>query len=683
MRARSLPLALVIAGTLAWPGGARAQSSDAEAGPSPSGASSGRRSLSHRFDDPTSASPAWYDADELLGHVRPSMRADLPAQLEVADLSALPLYDLSLSIAEDMGSYGLRETIWVTNEQAAPMREVVLRVFANVIVPSGEAPPVSLVRGACLDGASCTVSEVSRSVWRVVPSAPIPPGGHLRIELDVTGVVRALAEERMSMIAQGMESMQAMQDPGRAAQTDYGLLAHGQGIGSFANFFAVLARRDGDAWVTEDEGTTGDLGTDAMANVRARIVVPRSLRVVSSGAEVRRRAVREADGSSERRVEITVHAGVIRDFAVLAGPSLAVGTRQVGETLVRSYYLPEDTASGQSVLDTTAHALEIFERRFGPYPYTELDVVEAPLVGGAGGVEFSALVTVASMFYRPAMAGGGLGGIGALMGMLEGAETDEASADAAGLDPMQGSILEFVTAHEAAHQWWHGIVGSDSRRHPWVDESLAQYSAMLYFEDRHGAARAEEEGERQVAMNFHAMRVEGHADGAVDRAASAFPNPMDYAGLVYGKGPYLYRALRHELGDETFFERLRAYVTTYRMRIAPARGVVDVMAAGGHASRVRALARRWLDERHGDEDLGPSTMDGMMQQMLPPEIAADPQMRAMMGQLMQSMMGGGGGGADLGSLLGGSGGGEGGSLSPEMMEAIEQMLGGGALGGLE
>ncbi len=641
----------------------------------------------------------WYDADALVAaHVRPSMRADLPAQLEVADLAQLPLYDLALSIPDDMASYGLRETIWVTNTEARPMRDVVLRVFANVIVPDGSSPPVSLVRGACLDGASCTVSATSRSVWRVLPSAPIPPGGHLRIELDVTGVVRELDASQMSMMAQGLQSMQQMQSGSAAPATDYGLLAHGQGIGSFANFFAVLARRDAGAWVTEDEGTTGDLGTDAMGHVRARVVVPRALHVVSSGAEVGRRRVRESDGASDRRVEITVHAGVIRDFALLAGETLAVGSRQVGETLVRSFYLPEDAGSGQSVLDTSAHALEIFEQRFGPYPYTELDVVEAPLVGGAGGVEFSALVTVASMFYRPAMAGGAgeLGGLGALMGMLgegegEGESESESESEGEGegesgeLDPMQASILEFVTAHEAAHQWWHGIVGSDSRRHPWVDESLAQYSAMLYFEDRYGAERAEQEGERQVAMNFHVMRLEHHADAPVDRAASAFSSPMDYAGLVYGKGPYLYRAWRQELGDAAFFERLRAYVTTYRMRVAPARGIVDVMASGDHAARVRALARRWLDERHGDDDLGPSTMDSVMSQMLPPEIAADPQTRAMLGQLMQGMMGGEGGGTpDLGSLLGGGGGGDGDGeeISPEMIEAIEQMMGGGALGGL-
>ncbi len=642
------------------------------------------------------ASPAsaqsWYDATELVNaHVRPSMRADLPAQLEVGDLSELPLYDLVTSIPLDMSSYGLRETIWVTNTESAPMNDVVLRVFANVIVPSGQTPAVTIARGGCLDGVACTVGQVSRSVWRVVLPSPIPPGGHLRIQLDITGVVRELDESQMSMMAQGMQSMQAMQSGASAPPTtDYGLLAHGQGIGSFANFFAVLARRDGGAWVTDDEGTQGDLGTDAMGNVRARIVVPRALHVVASGAEVGRRRVREADGATDRRVEIAVNAGVIRDFALLAGPTLAVGSRQVGETLVRSYYLPEDATSGQSVLDTTANALAVFEQRFGPYPYTELDVVEAPLVGGAGGVEFSALVTVASMFYRPASAGdggGGLGGLGAMMAMLgdEGGDGSEGesegeSAAPAGLDPMQQSILEFVTAHEAAHQWWHGIVGSDSRRHPWTDESLAQYSAMLYFEDHYSAQRAEEEGERQVAMNFHVMRLEHHADGAVDRAASAFPNPMDYAGLVYGKGPYLYRALRRELGDIAFFQRLRDYVSQYRMRIAPSRGVIEVMASGDHGARVRALARRWLDERHGDQDLGPSTMDSVMARMLPPEIANDPQMRAMLGQVMQGMMGGGGGmPSDLGSMMGGSGGGDGEEMSPEMLEAVQQLMGGGGI----
>jgi hypothetical protein len=300
------------------------------------------------------------------------------------------------------------------------------------------------------------------------------------------------------------------------------------------------------------------------------------------------------------------------------------------------------------VLGAASSALEVFESRFGAYPYTELDVVEAPLVGGAGGVEFSALVTVASMFYQP----GGAGALGQLLG---------AAGGGAGAADTQDAMLEFVTAHEVAHQWWHGIVGSDSRAHPWVDESLAQYSAMLWVEARYGAARAQEEGERQVAMNYRAMRMMGVADGAVDRPASAFTRPIAYAGLVYGKGPFLYRELRTALGDTAFFAGLRAYVERWRYRVAPGRGPIDALATGRQASRVRALARRWLDETHGDDDLGGGDTSSMLGSMLPPELrdqlAQDPNSQRMLEQMMRQMLQGGG--SDLGQLLGGAGTGSG------------------------
>src|SRR6185295_8478409 len=99
------------------------------------------------------------------------------------------------------------------------------------------------------------------------------------------------------------------------------------------------------------------------------------------------------------------------------------------------------------------------------------------------------------------------------------------------------------------HQWWHVVVGSDSRAHPFQDEGLAQWSSLLYLDDRYGHARAQRDGDMQVRQNYQMMRMQGGADAAVDRPVDQFANPLAYAGLVYGKGPYYYDAIRHELGD--------------------------------------------------------------------------------------------------------------------------------------
>ncbi len=84
------------------------------------------------------------------------------------------------------------------------------------------------------------------------------------------------------------------------------------------------------------------------------------------------------------RQRLEVGAAAVRDFCVMSGATLRTATRRVGEVDVRSHYLPDDQAAGERVLDVAAAALEDYERRFGPYPYVDLDMVEAPLVGARG-----------------------------------------------------------------------------------------------------------------------------------------------------------------------------------------------------------------------------------------------------------------------------------------------------------
>jgi hypothetical protein len=548
---------------------------------------------------------AWYDPIPLTASIRPEARTGLTAALGVAHPEDVTLYDLKLAYDPGAATFTLGEEVWFTNNTAAPLADLVFRIYANASPPSS-GPEVRFGSGSCLGDVRCTVSTVNASAVRVVPATPIPPGGRLHITLALDGTLTRIDASRTSVLAQGLEGMEALLGGG-AEGGDYGILAVGDGIVSFGNFYAVLARRTSRGWETSESSKLGDLGSDAMANFRATVDLPAHAKVAVTGVVAGEEPV---PGKPDRR-RVRIVAAAIRDFALLFGDDMEMSTRDIRGVHVRSYCLTRDRAAGAKVLDVAAHALETYERRFGAYPYTDLSVSEEAIVGGAGGVEFSGLVTAASMFYRPAggvgpAASGGGAEAGGLAGML-------AQLGGGGLfASMTDGMLEFVVAHEVAHQWWHGLIGSDSRDHPFVDEALAQYSAIIYLEDRYGRVRADKDGTQNVKMNYETMRMLGKDDQPADHPVASFSSSPQYAGVIYGKAPYFYKAVREAVGDAAFFDAMRSYVTRYRFKEAPARGLPDMLAQRGGEAKVRPLEHHWLDEMHGDEDLGKGDLASMM-----------------------------------------------------------------------
>ena len=554
-------------------------------------------------DDTLVEPGTWYDPAPMLASLRPDAAA-------LADRSGdLPLYDLDLSYAAGGSAFALTETLWFTEREGLPLDEVVLRLYANA--PAAAAhhlPPLRFVSGSCQHDRPCTVSSPSPSVVSARFRRPLRPHGRVVVQVKLVGVLEAIDPSRTTMAGQSLGALQGML--GGAADGgsgDYGALAVGDGITSLGGFYAVVARRRGGDWERADASLGGDLGPDEMSYVRTRAALDPGVALASGGAVVRDEETREEGGGGARR-HVTLASAMVREVALVSSPDFSVASAEQGGVRVRSFFASSERAAGERVLDAATHALAVFEKRFGSYPYRTLDVAEAALVGGAGGVEYSGLATVASMFYHPASPASPaspdaalslLGGAGAL---------PPATVDA---------MREFVVAHEVAHQWWHGLVGSDSRQAPFVDESLAQYSAMLYFEDRYGAARARAAGDLNVKASYQTMRLLGEPDGPVDRPVAG-ESAASYAGLVYGKGPYYYAALRKRLGDARFFDVVRRYVAAHRFGFAGPEDFTRLAAtsAGPDAPAVWALARRWLREAHGDEDLGKPDLGGLLGNMM-------------------------------------------------------------------
>jgi aminopeptidase N len=84
-------------------------------------------------------------------------------------------------------------------------------------------------------------------------------------------------------------------------------------------------------------------------------------------------------------------------------------------------------------------AVDDFGRRFGAYPYGELDLVLNDRWTTFSGMEYPGFVLLIS----------------------------------------SGAPV----VHEVAHQWWYGIIGNNEYADPWLDEAFATYATDLHFGD--------------------------------------------------------------------------------------------------------------------------------------------------------------------------------------------------------
>jgi hypothetical protein len=309
---------------------------------------------------------------------------------------------------------------------------------------------------------------------------------------------------------------------GGVDQADFTLFGWDGPVLSLPGFYPTLAVRQGGAWALDAPPAHGDVLFNEVALYQLDLTVSRNLVVVASGVTLN--VIDNPDGSRTWQIV----GGPLRDMTVIAGPFQAVSEMAAGAT-VTSYYLPGHQTAAESVLAHAAASLRLYSDVYGPYPYTELDLVEAPL--NLRGMEYSGLVLIGEDLYRD-----------------------------------QQEFLTFLVAHEVAHQWWYGVVGNSPYQHPWLDEGLTEYSAFEYYRNVYGEGEAERllTGRWLIPFDFAAG---GGLDGGVDRPAAAF-DPASYELLVYAKAALFFHTLREQLGEDVYQQVLQTYYAENRYQIA-------------------------------------------------------------------------------------------------------------------
>jgi hypothetical protein len=507
------------------------------------------------------------EVDLLSRSLRPEGRAEL--ETNAAPIGQLPVSEVEAELEPGAARVEGRLRLVVRNRERAAWSELVLRVYPQ----AGR-------------GTSLRVDEVAVDGRKVVPRAhgtvvtvpaQVGPGATAVVTLSFRGQLRRLREgddDPMSLIGAGLAPLAGRP---RAQDRGFGTFAVGPRGAVLVDWYPQLAARAHGAW---DRGEPGALGDVSHADPGAAVVsltVPKGWRVAGAGSALGQHAVATGKESATFAA-----AGIRGALGMAASPEFDEVSEEAGGVQLRASSLHGEKGA-RGLIACARTALQSLQARFGPYPWTSLAVAEAVLVGGAGGVELPGIALIAQALSPRANTG---------------------------LVP-QG-MFEFTCYHEVAHQWWQAVVGSDPRRTPWVDEALAQYSAVLVEEDAKGGGPAGKAAAAQalstfVALNYHGMRMAHVADGKVARAADEFRSPLSYAGLVYGKAPLFFHRARDLMGDARFDAGARAYRQSWAFREAGGGAWLAAAqrADPEHARELSALQRRWWEEKHGDEDVPP------------------------------------------------------------------------------
>ncbi len=510
------------------------------------------------------------------------------------ELPSRTKYEIKVEIQPEIRAYSGTERVTFTNRQKKPTGYLLFFLYPNDPSLTKSDKKYLAISNVKANGTAARVEEPGPFL-KVFLGKQLNPGQSVTVEFDFSATLPAQKENK-DLFSETLDELLGMLNSGSAAQQDYGLFSSTKDIVNLGLWYAALSKYDADGWDEEKYSGLGDVSYFDPSDFTVNIVAPSQYDVVTTGALLKR--VPDHNGKTSHEIDSVLS----RDFEIELSARYEEKTRIGNTTTIRSYYLPEHSESGELASDVAVRAFEYYERIFGAYPYSELDIVEAPLFGGAGGVEFPGLVTISSLLYKDS---------------TEGAKTDplkQLLANSGSFD----QLLEFVVAHEVAHQWWNAVVGSNSKKHPFVDEAMANYSAILYFEHTYGREAALQQMAMQMKVNYQLHRMIGGPDRPVQLPASAFKGALEYSAIVYGKGALYFDRLRDLMGDPAFFTTLKSYYDSFWFRIAAPDDFTNVAKryAPGKQQQIDALYRRWMLEMHGDEDIGPGTFDALLRTVM-------------------------------------------------------------------
>jgi hypothetical protein len=139
--------------------------------------------------------------------------------------------------------------------------------------------------------------------------------------------------------------------------------------------------------------------------------------------------------------------------------------------------------------------------------------------------------------------------------------------------------LETVIVHEVGHNWFYGILGSNERVHPWMDEGINTANEIRYMETKYPNNAHFSDNFGGVANAIHLGGISHHcgndmtyqvtAGNGKDQPIELHSNeytPLNYGAIVYAKTGLSFSYLRDYLGEKLYDKCMSNYFENWKFK---------------------------------------------------------------------------------------------------------------------
>lgn len=203
-----------------------------------------------------------------------------------------------------------------------------------------------------------------------------------------------------------------------------------------------------------------------------------------------------------------------------------------------AYYQPNGNKEWSNSISFIEDAVRRYSGWIGEYPWPVVQAVEGPKNLSSGGMEYPMITLITSP-----------------------------DADAEGLDA--------VITHEVGHNWFYGILGSNERDYPWMDEGINSFYQFRYEAEKYkansifGKSMPKEvkalPAEELLSRVYNALNSLP-AKEPVNTGSTGFANKNDYGIVVYVKAATWLYLVEMALGREKFDKAMQEYFSTWKFK---------------------------------------------------------------------------------------------------------------------